>query len=240
MAEKANSFLDQLKENTKSDDTVERLNKEVADFYEIAGKAWAKACIECIKESAMAKAKAGEFEEIDGKKVINGTYRAWLSLPQKENNLLTTLNAKLIEAKLEEMLPIKISKKILSSKGSHKFFLIFPYKRIEEKSFSFTPTPLCSAASKALKQAAEAEGITMTSLALPYDWTRRNDNLYIDYAESPELFINPFLTTHISEENVFTGVTKTHCTHGRLWNTSETIGYGKIVTRALIFFSVKY
>ena len=233
MAEKANSFLDQLKENTKSDDTVERLNKEVADFYEIAGKAWAKACIECIKESAMAKAKAGEFEEIDGKKVINGLCDIGKSLPKKEDKLFTTLNAKLREANLEEIDPIKIST-ASSNKYRSKFFLIFPYKKIEEEHFTFTPTPLCIAASKALKQAAEAEGIAVTGLALPYRKNRWNDEPYVFYAQSPEFFINVFSTTRVSEENIFTGDTKTHCTYGDLWCVNSNWDCIKI------FYSVKY
>lgn len=66
------SFLDELKENTRSDDVVNELLRQREELQDQLITAYAQDTCERIKATIMSQAERGDFENVDGKKSIKG------------------------------------------------------------------------------------------------------------------------------------------------------------------------
>ena len=237
MAEKANSFLDQLKENTKSDDTIERLNKEVADFYEIIAEEWATIALQNIKEVAMAKAKSGDFEEINGKKVINSTCGLRFFPMKKSDKLLADLNKKLSESKMDT-----IEKRFArSANAGQKNLRKHLFRKTLERYFVFSTTVLGSHLFSALKRKANAEKIQLTNITLPFEMTGFRYNAFefsTVLVSSSDFFNGEVKVTRVTDNNIFTNNGKISYVPDVLQILDKSVRFG--LDTALVEFCVEY
>ena len=235
MAEKANSFLDQLKENTKSDDTVERLDKEVADFYEIIAEEWATIALQNIKEVAMAKAKSGDFEEINGKKVINSTCGLRFFPMKKSDKLLADLNKKLFESKMN-MIEKRFAR---SANAGHKNLRKHLFYTTHEQYFVFSTTVLGSHLFSALKRKANAEKIQLTNITLPFELTGFRYNAFefsTVLVSSSDFFNGEVKVARVTNHNIFTSKISYVPDVLQILDKSERFG----LDTALVEFCVEY
>ena len=78
MVEKSsNTFLHELNQQSLTDTVLANIEKEKAQFFEIASLVWAEKILKEIKETVLSSAKSGSFKEVDGKKMIEGVFESY-------------------------------------------------------------------------------------------------------------------------------------------------------------------
>ena len=162
------SFLDELKENTRSDDIVNELLRQREELWEsIINKcvAW---CYHKIKDSIMESAKKGDFQDADGKKLIEGEIAAVgiEKLPSSKQNNLFRENG--IEP-IGDFYPKAIIKstEMITETRTKKAFLCFNRKyKVSRYIYTFAFTDDTVVFLKKLNELAKADNVELTGVTI--------------------------------------------------------------------------